>query len=317
MDKNELNDVLESASTTDNIISNEVSKSSTGSVESISTNKGTNLDLGDFENVVGDENLEGITQDDVNEVSEMVFYFENHEGPLDVLWRLVKSTKLDIKDVKIADITGQYLEYIRSLHDLDMESMSWFIREAAKLLEIKSESLLPKPETDDDTTELDMEEIYKRRMELYRIFKETSESLGAIENVNRFYKEPDKSANDYRIVLKNMNMQNLVDAFSKLLMRIEQKAMPVPEKKIQKDRFTVRDCFQNIQTKLSEKKHMHFNELFGHDFTRSEIINTFLALLELLKIQYATVVQNEIFGDISIEKREGAQVNAEEFTEYN
>lgn len=277
-----------------------------------------NLDLGDFAEAVDSENLDGITQDDVNEVGEMVFYFENHEGPLDVLWRLVKSTKLDIKDVKIADITGQYLEYIRGLSDIDMESMSWFIREAAKLLEIKSASLLPKPETDEDTEELDMEAIYKRRMELYRLFKETSATLGTRENVDRFYKEPDKSANDYRIVLKNMNMQNLVDAFSKLLMRIEKDAAPITERKIQKDRFTVHDCFQNIQTKLSEKKKMHFKELFAKDFTRSEIINTFLALLELLKIQYAMVTQDEIFGDIQIEKRdEEVNFNAEEFTEYN
>lgn len=280
--------------------------------------KKENLDLGDFAEAVEGENLDGITQDDVSEVSEMVFYFENHEGPLDVLWRLVKSTKLDIKDVKIADITGQYLDYVRTLKDIDMESMSWFIREAAKLLEIKSACLLPKPETDDDTEELDMEAIYKRRMELYRLFKETSETLGVRENVDRFYKEPDKSANDFRIVLKNMNMQNLVDAFSKLLMRIEKESAPIVERKIQKDRFTVHDCFQNIQTKLNEKKKMRFKELFSNDFTRSEIINTFLALLELLKIQYATVTQDEIFGDIQIEKRdEEVVVNAEEFTEYN
>ena len=276
-----------------------------------------NLDLGDFEAVKNEADLEGITQDDVSEVSEMVFYFDNHEGPLDVLWRLVKSTKLDIKDVKIADITGQYLEYVRTLKDIDMESMSWFIREAAKLLEIKSTSLLPKPETEDDTEEIDMEALYKRRMELYRLFKETSESLATYENTDRFYKEPDKSANDYRIVLKNMNMQNLVEAFSKLLTRIEQKAAPIQERKIQKDRFTVHDCFENIQHKLETNKKMHFKELFARDFTSSEIINTFLALLELLKRQYAVVEQDEIFGDICIEKKEGGEVNAEEFTEYN
>lgn len=276
------------------------------------------LDLGDFSDAINDENLEGITQDDVAEVSEMVFYFDEHEGPLDVLWRLVKSTKLDIKDVKIADITGQFLEYVRALKDIDMESMSWFIREAAKLLEIKSACLLPKPEVDDDMEELDMEAIYKRRMELYRIFKETSETLGVHENVDRFYKEPEKSANDFRIVLKNMNMQNLVDAFSKMLMRIEQKTAPIVERKIQKDRFTVRDCFQNIQNQLSQRKKMRFNDLFAHDFTKSEIINTFLALLELLKIQYAAVTQDEIFGEIHIEKKdEEVAVNAEEFTEYN
>ena len=275
------------------------------------------LDLGEFESVANEVELEGLTQEDISEVSEMVFYFENHEGPLDVLWRLVKSTKLDIKDVKIGDITGQYLEYVRGLNNFDMESMSWFIREAARLLEVKSNSLLPKPETEDGEDDIDMEALYKRRMEMYKLFKETSESLGIRENNDRFYKEPEKSANDYRIVLKNMNMQNLVDAFSKLLVKVEQKNAPILERKVQKDRYTVRECFDNIQAKLSEKKKIRFQDLFNSDFTKSEIINTFLALLELLKIQYASVVQSDLFGEIDIEIKEGERVHAEEITEYN
>ncbi len=280
-------------------------------------NDDAGLDLGEFGAVAENLELGGLTQDDVGGVSEMVFYFENHEGPLDVLWRLVKSTKLSIKDVKLADITGQYLEYVRGLNDLDMESMSWFIREASKLLEVKSSSLLPKPETNDQEDEVDLEELYKRRMEMYRLFKETSETLGTRENNDRFYKEPEKSANDYRIVLKNMNMQNLVDAFSKLLVKVEQKNAPIVERKVQKDRFTVRECFDNIQAKLNESQKVRFDELFGADFTKSEIINTFLALLELLKIQYAKVLQPDLFGEINIEKKDGEKTHADELTEYN
>lgn len=283
-------------------------------------NEKEKLDLGEFTGAVDEkalDALDGMSQDDVNEVSEMVFYFENHEGPLDVLWRLVRSTKLDIKDVKISDITGQYLDYVRSLQNIDMESMSWFIREAAKLLEVKSNSLLPKPEKEEDSDEIDMEELYKRRMEMYRLFKEASQELSVLENTDRFYKEPEKSANDYRIVLKNMNMQNLVDAFSKLLVRLEQKSASIVERQVQKDRFTVRECFTNIQHQLDEKKKMRFDDLFGSDFTKGEIINTFLALLELLKIQYAKAVQTELFGEIDIEKKEGEKVEDAELTEYN
>ena len=273
------------------------------------------LDLGGLTNL-DEESLNGVTQDEVAEVSEMVFYFENNEGPLDVLWRLIKSTKLSIKDVHLADITGQFLDYIRSLNNIDMESMSWFIREAAKLLEIKSDSLLPRPEEAEEP-EVDLEAQYKKRMELYRLFKETSALLGTRENVDRMYKEPEKSANDFRIVLKDMNMQSLVDAFSKILLKIEKKAAPVVERKIQKDRFTVHECFESIQNKLKSKSKMKFNELFSVDFSRSEVINTFLALLELLKRQYVSVVQDDIFGEISIEKKEGEVENDEELTEYN
>ncbi|MBR7091206.1 MAG: segregation/condensation protein A, partial [Clostridia bacterium] len=147
---------------------------------------------------------------DYADVCDMVFQFQDIEGPLDVLWKLVKSTKLSIKDIKLADITEQYLDYVRALTDIDMESMSWFIREAATLLEIKSKSLLPKQE-DEEVEEIDEEELYKRRMEMYRLFKETSAELANLENTNRFYKEPEKSANDYRVILKNMNMQGLVE----------------------------------------------------------------------------------------------------------
>lgn len=279
--------------------------------------KSERLDFGEFEAVENAVDTSGLSQEDVSEVSEMVFYFEDHEGPLDVLWRLVKSTKLDIKDVKLGDITGQFLDYVHSLTNIDMESMSWFIREAARLLEVKSNSLLPKPETDTDEEEVDMEELYKRRMELYRLFKETSETLADKENNDRFYKEPEKSASDYRIVLKNMNMQNLVDAFSKLLVKVEQKNAPIQERKVQKDRYTVRECFENIQSQLDEKKKVRFEELFNSDFTKSEIINTFLALLELLKIQYAKVVQSDLFGCIDIEIKEGGKQDGEEITEYN
>ncbi len=269
-----------------------------------------------MEESIKDVSLDEYSPDEVAEVSEMVFYFENNEGPLDVLWRLIKSTKLSIKDVHLADITGQFLDYIRNLN-IDMESMSWFIREAAKLLEIKSDSLLPRPELDNDEPEVDLETLYKKRMELYRLFKETSFCLGARENVDRMYKEPEKSANDFRIVLKDMNMQALVEAFSKILLKVEKKAAPIVERKIQKDRFTVHDCFESIQSKLKNKSKWKFNELFSVDFSRSEVINTFLALLELLKRQYVSVVQDDIFGEISIEIKEGEGVDDEELTEYN
>ena len=86
---------------------------------------------------------------DYTDVCDMVFQFQDQEGPLDVLWKLVKSTKLSIKEIKLADITEQYLDYVRALNNIDMESMSWFIREAATLLEIKSKSLLPKVEDEE------------------------------------------------------------------------------------------------------------------------------------------------------------------------
>lgn len=260
------------------------------------------------------------SQDELDDVCEMVFKFQDQEGPLDVLWKLVKSTKLDIKDVKLSQITEQYLDYVRQMNGVDMDTMSWFVREASALLEIKSKSMLPKEKEEVEEDELDDEELYKRRMELYRIFKESSVELASIENVDRFYKTPDESVGDYRIILKDMTMQNLVEAFSKLLVKIDQKQRPqITERKIQKDRYTVKDRMDALKEALNTEKVIKFSDMFKGDFTRGEIINTFLALLELLKRQLASVSQDNVFSDIVIQKKEGGQelVDDAELNEYN
>ena len=260
------------------------------------------------------------SQDELDDVCEMVFKFQDQEGPLDVLWKLVKSTKLDIKDVKLSQITEQYLDYVRQMNGVDMDTMSWFVREASALLEIKSKSMLPKEKEEVEEDELDDEELYKRRMELYRIFKESSVELASIENVDRFYKTPDESVGDYRIILKDMTMQNLVEAFSKLLVKIDQKQRPqITERKIQKDRYTVKDRMDALKEALNTEKVIRFSDMFKGDFTRGEIINTFLALLELLKRQLASVSQDNVFSDIVIQKKEGGQelVDDAELNGYN
>lgn len=267
-----------------------------------------------------DEEIENnVSNDEVEDVCDMIFHFQDQDGPLDVLWKLVKSTKLDIKDVKLADITEQYLQYVRNMQNVDMETMSWFVREASALLEIKSKSMLPKEKAENDSDELDDEEIYKRRMELYRIFKESSVNLATIENVDRFYKAPDESVGDYRIILKDMTMENLIEAFSKILVKLEKKEHPqITERKIQKDRYTVKDRMDALYSALKAEKVVKFNDMFKGDFTRGEIINTFLALLELLKRQYASVKQADSFSDIIIEKKDGGEeIKDDELDEYN
>ena len=267
-----------------------------------------------------DNVAQNMSTEDVDDVCEMIFHFQDQEWPLDVLWKLVKSTKLDIKDVKLADITEQYLQYVRNMQNVDMETMSWFVREASALLEIKSKSMLPKEQEETDDQELEDEELYKRRMELYRIFKESSVELATIENVDRFYKAPDESVGDYRVILKDMTMQNLVEAFSKILVKIDKKEHPeITERKIQKDRYTVKDRMDALYTALKTEKVIKFSDMFKGDFTRGEIINTFLALLELLKRQYASVNQSNTFGEIVIQKKDGGEVieDDRELNEYN
>ena len=237
------------------------------------------------------------------EDANIVFQLGEEVGPLDVLLELIKQTKLDIMEVHLADLTEQFLGYMAQT-EMNMEQKSEFVSVAATLLEIKSKNLLPTEPIESEEDEEDPELALKRRLQMYKVFKEASQELALLENNDHFYKEPDKSAGDYKIILKDMNMQNLIDAFSKLLVKVEKKEVEQEEKQIKKDRFTLADSIVNLRNTLTTKKVVKFSECFASDFTRGEIIITFLAMLELLKKQFATAEQNETFGEIEIKLKE-------------
>lgn len=232
------------------------------------------------------------------------FKLDNFDGPLDLLLYLIKQAKIDIKDIFISKITEQYMQYMEDIDNIDVEKASEFISYAATLLEIKSKKLLPKPaEIVED--EEDPEQRLIRQIEEYKLFKETSEKLKLIEDVDRLYKQPDQSAGEYRYELPDkLSLELLTQAFYKLLERQTVKAQEITERKIVKDRFTVAQKIAQIKDDLITKKHFKFSELFESDYSKSEIINTFLALLELLKGQLITAVQPSAYADIEIYKKE-------------
>ena len=248
--------------------------------------------------------IEGMTEaEDID--SSLKFKLDQFEGPLDLLYHLIKVAKIDIREIFISQITEQYLEIVRDVENVDMEKAADFTLMAATLLEIKSNKLLPKPEVVSDEPEEDPEEKLYRQLEEYKLFKEASEKLKNFEDVGKFYKEPDSSAGDYRYELpEHLSLDSLISAFSKLLHRVSVKAEAVVERKIEKDRFTVAEKIAQIKDSLLLKPKFKFNELFESDYSKSEIINTFLALLELLKGQLVKVEQGSTFGDIEIFKRE-------------
>lgn len=227
------------------------------------------------------------------------FKLREFEGPLDLLVHLIKITKIDIRDIFISDITEQYLEMMKEIDDVDVEKASEFIDMSATLLEIKSKHLLPRePEI---TDEEDPEERLFRQIEEYKLFKEQSEKLAKIEDVNKFFKEPDSSVGEFKYELpEKLSLDLLVKAFSDLMQKMTIKAEVVQEKKIVKDRFTVAQKIAQIKDVLVTKKEFKFSDMFEESYTRSEVINTFLALLELLKRQYLTVKQESLFDDIDI-----------------
>lgn len=248
--------------------------------------------------------IEGMDQEEDID-SSLRFKLDQFEGPLDLLYHLIKVAKIDIRDIFISQITEQYLEMMKDIDSLDMEKAADFTLMAATLLEIKSKQLLPKPEVLEESDEEDPEEKLYRQLEEYKLFKEASEKMKEIEDVGKFYKKPDDSAGEYRYELpEKLSVDALINAFSNLLHRVSVKAEEITERKIVKDRFTVAEKIAQIKDALLLKPKFKFNELFEADYSKSEIINTFLALLELLKTQIIKVEQTSTFGEIEITKRE-------------
>ena len=172
--------------------------------------------------------------------SQLSFKLDGFEGPLDLLLHLIKEKNVSIKEVKISDITDQYLKYMEDIKRLDMDDATAFLDMTSRLLEIKSKSILPVEEIPEDEDEIDEETRLKMQLEEYQLFKEAGGNLQKFEYVNRLYKQPDKNVGDARIVFNQFNLDKLLDAFAFLLMRTKDRDNP-QEKKISKDRWTVAD----------------------------------------------------------------------------
>ncbi len=251
--------------------------------------------------VLENQNADNVATEQLSFVDDKYrFKLENFEGPLDLLLHLIKSAKLDIMEVKLADITEQYLEYMQDIDNIDMDRASEFIIVAATLIEIKSKHLLP-VETEEDDIEEDSEALLLQRLKEYELFKETGAKLREIEDINKLYRAPGKETEKVKIIIKDMVLDKLLDAFAALLAKQEARGKDKEEpKKIVKDRFTVAEKIISIRGYAREHKRFPFEELFVDNMTKSEMINVFLALLELLKLQSVRVEQVGIFSQINI-----------------
>lgn len=245
--------------------------------------------------------MEEVEELDVS--SQLTFKFEGFEGPLDVLLHLISENNMDIKTVKLAEITDQYLHYVDNMEQLDMEEATAFLDMASRLLLIKSKSLLPVEEEILEEDEIDDETKLRIQLQEYQLFKEAGGTLQQKENVNRLYKQPDKNVGDARIVFNQFNLDKLLDAFAFILMRTKDKENP-QEKKINRDRWTVADKIAFLNNVLKDNKEINFFSLFDDTYSKLEVITVFMAILELLKFQKIEVVQAEKYADITIKRKE-------------
>lgn len=246
--------------------------------------------------------IDSLAGADLYDADSFVVKIENFDGPLDLLWFLIKRAKIDVNEIFVSQITDQYLQSIANLDSLDLEKASDFIEVAACLIEIKSKAMLPKLEPQPEEEESPEKELI-RRLEEYRLYKEAGAKMKEQETVGLHFREPDDMVGKPKLVLSDMNISGLVNALQKLFGKLDQKAKENRLKSIKKDRFTVEDKMAQIMEVFALNDEVRFEELFDNDYNKSEIITTFQAMLELLKNQFFTAKQDHPFGEIILYRK--------------
>ncbi len=228
------------------------------------------------------------------------------EGPLDLLLYLIRKEEVDIYQIPIEKITGQYLEYLRLMRMLDLEVAGEFLVMAATLLYIKSRQLLPKDQqvVDPEEEEDDPRWELIRQLVEYKKFKDAANVLGTQaslqEAIFRGHFDP-KGIPAPEIGGKiEVGIFDLISAFQKILARVA----PEPEMQVLEDRFTVSDKIIHVQQLLEARTRVLFRDLFPEDAGRTEIVVTFLALLELIRLHQIRAEQDDVFGEIQLVKAE-------------
>lgn len=227
---------------------------------------------------------------------------EMFEGPLDLLLYLVKKDHLNIYDIPIAKVTQQYLDYLNLMQMLDLNIAGEFLVMAATLMQIKSKMLLPAEEgaASEEVQEDPREELVRRLLE-YEKFKEIAGELRQKETDQReVFKRPkveaEKEPDEKKEVYFEASIFDLINAFSQALKDVPKEVFY----EVVKDKFTMEEATHSILHLLLVKPQVKLSELFGRARNKLEIIVTFLAVLELIKIKEITACQSELFQEIEI-----------------
>jgi segregation and condensation protein A len=227
---------------------------------------------------------------------------EVFEGPLDLLLYLIKRDELDIYDISIERITRQYLDYLEAFKELNIDIAGEFVVMAANLLYLKSRSLLPldlQP-PDEEAEEDDPRWDLIRQLIEYKKFKEAAAQLQhrAIEQENIFTRGGVAASDGTApIPLGDVGIFQLINAFQQVIKRVEARR---ELQEIFGENFTVSDKIESILARVATGRPLRFSELFADAASRVEIVVTFLALLELIRLKQVRAAQKDPFGEIEL-----------------
>ncbi|MBC8358611.1 MAG: segregation/condensation protein A [Candidatus Aminicenantes bacterium] len=225
------------------------------------------------------------------------------EGPLDLLLYLVKKDELNIYDIPVAQVTEQYLAYLELMRLLDLDIAGQFLVMAATLMQIKSRMLLPKDETNNqEEEEVDPREELVQQLLEYQRFKEIASELRQREQrqQGQFRRKPGAISPDLinqpDDVYFEASIFDLINAFTQALQEVPRDLFY----EVVKDEFTVEQKIHDILHLLLNQEVLTLIKLFRQAKNKLEIIATFLAVLELIRLKEITVRQKGLFGEIEI-----------------
>lgn len=239
------------------------------------------------------------------ETNKYAIKIENFEGPLDLLCHLIDKNKMNINDIKLTEITEQYIDYINKMEEMNLEVTSEFLVMASTLIFLKSKSLLPKDNEEEE--EISEEELLRRIIE-YKKYKEITKTLRTMydENAVRFYKLADQIKLPKQKLEREYDKQTIIETYENIIRanneKVNENASNI-EKIAITDKYTVASKVKEILKELVNRPKFIFNALFSlNKCEREEVVTAFSGLLELSRRSKVTTNQDKLFGDISVEK---------------
>lgn len=246
---------------------------------------------------------------------ELEVKLQAFEGPLDLLLHLIEKNKVDIYDIPIVEITEQYLDYVSKMPKDDLDLASEFLVMAATLIDIKSRMLLPK-EIDENGEEIDPRAELVEKLIEYKMYKYAAVELRDMQVYagKSMYKQPTvpEEVSKYEppvnldSLLADVDLNKLNDIFQMVLKRQVDKIDPVRSKfgKIEMEEVSLHDKISYVSTTVKKRKKCKFKQLLEEAHSKVEVIVSFLAILELIKVGEIEVRQDATFGEIYIDSIE-------------
>lgn len=237
-------------------------------------------------------------------MSDYKVKFEVFEGPLDLLLHLIKKEEVDIYEVNLTSLANQFIQYLELMRELDLDVAGEFLVMAATLMYLKSKELLPvdqqvTPEGEEDEEDPRWELI--RRLVEYKKFKDAAGCLQTLEAAaeNTFARLPAKPVFDHTETdtRQTASIFDLLNAVNGILQRFNDRE---DLRDIFEDRWTVSEKIETILGRIRTTSRLRFTELFSDATSRMEVVVTFLAVLELIRLRQIEVGQSESFGEIEI-----------------